>query len=154
MIFNNKKEKEINKLQWKHLIQIAKHEQGNILQPLIYDDPRNYRMDFPDYLWVMRKTSAIMPDMKLVFNAGCEEYSQEILDEISKKSLNQEETVSYAPDDMILEDYKSRMDWIEQAAKDYHKLMRENPDYMENELISIASWDNEQDRSWSYFNPS
>jgi hypothetical protein len=142
MIFNNKKEKKIQEVQYLHLIQIAKHEQGNILQPLIYDDPENGSMDFQDYLWVMRRLKWIMPKLELIFNSSCDVYSQEVLDEIA---LKEEETISKAHNGMILEDYKDRMKWIEEAAKNYHRLMVNNADYMENELSTMASWVNEQD---------
>ena len=41
---------------------------------------------------------------------------------------------------MILEDYNSRIEWIEEAAEDYHYIWGAYPNYMKSELASIASW--------------
>ena len=39
MMMEQEKEKNIHKKQWLQVLELAKHEQGNILQPLIYLDP-------------------------------------------------------------------------------------------------------------------
>ncbi len=194
----------IQKLQFDHLIAIAKHEQGNILQPLIYKDPRSWSIDFQDWLPIMRGLSFAMPEVKLVLQAQCDEsvanvlkenektyegyeaaYKQEAFEhakaysrlggmqasmppnvlhdlvkeemkdgplaqaykqKVGKAPLRVDDTVSRPQDGMILEDYESRMKWIKEAAKDYHKLWGEHPNYMKSELASIASWVDTADR--------
>lgn len=110
-------------LQFEHLLAIANHEQGVILQPLIYDDP-----DFAKWVRVDRwpVVSPFSPAKELVFSHAC------TTDDAAFKSV--------APEDTKLEDFKSRMDWIGQAAKDFHKLMQINTAYMESELRIMAGW--------------
>jgi len=110
------------KEQLAHLLEVANHEQGVILQPLMYDDPRFAK-------WVQRQRgwlSWASPDLELVFTHQCE------TDNPLLKSL--------APKDTVLESYKSRMAWIVSAAKHFHRLMQTQPDQMEAELKTMASW--------------
>jgi hypothetical protein len=53
---------------------------------------------------------------------------------------------SVAPEDTKLENLKSRMDWITQAADLFHQLMREKRSYMEGELATMAGWVSMADR--------
>ncbi|TCV90685.1 DUF2515 family protein [Sulfurirhabdus autotrophica] len=109
--------------QLKHLLKIADHEQGVILQPLIYDAP-----DFAK--WVGRQRSPWVnwasPKLELVFTHAC------ITDNAELKSV--------APEDIKLEELKSRMNWIGKAAERFHFLMKKYPAFMENELRTIAIW--------------
>ena len=197
-ILTNKEERHVRALQFTHLIAIAKHEQGNILQPLIYKDPRSWSIDFQDWLPIMRGLSFAMPEVKLVLQAECDESVTKVLKEneknyegyeeaykqeefeniktfsrvgsmyggmpphvvselvkkemkdgpleqaykqkVGKEPLHVEDTVSKPQDGMILEDYNSRMEWIEEAARDYHYIWGAYPNYMKSELASIASW--------------
>ena len=50
------------------------------------------------------------------------------------------ELISVAPDDTVLENFKSRMRWIEQAAQLFHKLMQRQSPHMESQLKTMASW--------------
>ncbi len=169
MIFNNKKDEFIQKAQLSHLLEIAKHEQGNVLQPLVYDDPSYWPTDFQDWAAFMRGTTNlqrwikdkatwwvpgskviatvpyVMPALELIFTSTCNIYTQEEIDKLISKPLKQDEIISKAPDDTVLEDYKSRMKWIKEAAADYHDLMINNKEYMEKELSTITTWENEQD---------
>lgn len=115
-------------IQFEHLIAIANHEQGNVLQPLIYDDS-----DFSK--WVERQrwpvVKQISPTLKVVFSHSC--------------STRDPRLESIAPDDTVLENLKSRMKWITDAAGQFHRLMqgvRQDSDkiYMEQELRTIAGW--------------
>ena len=83
MILLNKDEKDIRVVQFKHLIKIAKHEQGNILQPLIYADGSWMPTDFQDWLSVMRWLPK-MPTVKLTLTSECDE-SQEKVKELQKE---------------------------------------------------------------------
>lgn len=108
-------------LQLKHLLAIADHEQGVILQPLIYDDP-----DFSRWIGAQRLLSAVSPDLELVFSSACQ--------------IDQDELKSKAPSDTKLEELRSRMDWIRAAANQFHKLMKTQKTYMENQLNVMAGW--------------
>jgi len=115
-------------IQMANLMAIADHEQGVILQPLIYEDP-----DFSK--WVQRQRSAFIhwasPDLQLVFNHACD----------TKDALLK----SIAPRETELEDLKSRMSWILSAANKFHRLMQTEHVYMETELNIIAGWVNLSD---------
>lgn len=116
------------KLQMKHLMAIADHEQGVVLQPLIYEDPA-----FAKWAGVQRWPGMryLAPKYELTFAHTCE------VDDIELKSE--------APDDMIIEGFDSRMQWIEQAAGIFHGLMEEKEQYMLQELSTIAGWVNTPD---------
>jgi hypothetical protein len=116
-------------IQLAHLLAIADHEQGVILQPLIYDDA-----DFVSWLAAQRNLFVrwMSPSLELVFSSAC--------------STNTAALKSVAPEDTKLENLKSRMDWITQAADLFHQLMREKRSYMEGELATMASWVSMADR--------
>ncbi len=110
-------------IQFDHLMAIADHEQRIILQPLIYDDP-----DFA--FWIRLQRSAWVnwaaPDLELVFSSACE--------------TGDENLSSVAPEGTKLEDVKSRMKWIGEAALRFHELMGRSPNNVERELQVIADW--------------
>jgi hypothetical protein len=108
--------------QFAHLMDIAKHEQGVILQPLMYDDPEFAK-------WVQRQRgwlSWFSPALELVFTHACE------TDNPRLKSV--------APEGTVLENYSSRMLWIGNAAKIFHGLMQTETGLMESELKIMAGW--------------
>lgn len=117
-------------LQLDHLLAIANHEQGVILQPLIYDDP-----DFAYWIKLQRSVwvNWASPDLKLVFSHACD---------TSKPELQ-----STAPEDTKLEEFDSRMKWITAAADKFHRLMQFQTDYMEGELRTMAGWVDMQDKA-------
>lgn len=115
------------------LLAIAEHEQGAVLQPLIYNDPAFNRWTKMERIWIVK---LIAPTYQIVFNHACD--------------TEDESVKSVAPDDLIVENYKSRMSWIRQAALLFHDLMQTQTDYMEGELNSIASWVDEADATWVY----
>ena len=110
-------------IQFAHLLAIADHEQGVILQPLIYDDK-----DFVYWLEVQRSAWVrwASPSLELVFSSASG------TDNAALKSV--------APKETKLEDLNSRMKWIGQAAEKFHELMRRETTYMENELRTMAGW--------------
>lgn len=110
-------------LQLQHLLDIANHEQGVILQPLIYDDPEFSKWTKVQR-WPLVKQAA--PNLELVFSHAC-----------STDSANLK---SVAPEDTKLEEFRSRMKWIKSAANDFHQLMLKQPVYMEGELKTMAGW--------------
>jgi hypothetical protein len=153
LITENEKDPVIQKEQFKHLIEIAKHEQGNILQPLIYEDRA-----FKNNIIAMRRFKWFSPEAELSFTAGYDPYTQKQLNDM-QTGLEEEEIVSKAKDEEYIqsldnlyeagteiEDYDSRMKWIERAAEKYHDLMIRHSNYMESELSTISSWVNESDK--------
>ena len=110
-------------IQMDHLLAIADHEQGVILQPLIYDDP-----DFVYWLEMQRSPWVrwAAPNLELVFSSAC--------------STKDTALKSEAPDGTKLENLKSRMKWIGSAAEKFHQLMREKTVYMDSEIRTMAGW--------------
>ncbi|MDH4451396.1 MAG: hypothetical protein QE265_12545 [Rhodoferax sp.] len=111
------------KAQLEHLFAIAEHEQKIVLQPLIYADE-----DFAWWLRQQRKAwiNWASPTLELVFAAAC--------------TTDDPELKSVAPQDTVLEDFKSRFAWIQSATKTFHDLMQRKQPYMEGELQTMASW--------------
>lgn len=110
-------------LQFQHLLKIAQHEQGVILQPLIYDDANFSAWVARQRAWYANWAS---PDLQLVFSSTCD----------TKKA----QLKSVANSTTILESYSSRMEWINDAARQFHRLMQDEEDYMENQLKIISGW--------------
>ncbi|MEY4590878.1 MAG: hypothetical protein RL497_2954 [Pseudomonadota bacterium] len=115
-------------MQLEHLLAIADHEQKSILQELIYKDA-----DFNKWTRFERKwwVHWAMPTYELVFSHAC--------------SAGDESLKSVAPEDLIVEDFTSRMQWITSAANKFHRLMDEKSTYMHAELTTISSWVNSPD---------
>lgn len=111
------------------MLDIADHEQGVILQPLIYEDP-----DF--VYWIRFQRSSLVnwatPELELVFSHACE--------------IGNDDHKSKAPRTTELEDLRSRMAWIGSAASQFHTLMRTQRPYMENQLKTMAAWVAQADR--------
>lgn len=66
------------------------------------------------------------PELELVFTHACQTEDPKLK--------------SVAPEGTILENYKSRMGWITQAAKKFHNLMKTQTSTMEAELKIMAGW--------------
>ena len=118
------------KHQLDHLLTIADHEQGVILQPLIYDNP-----EFASWIQLQRNpwVKWASPNLELVFTHAC--------------STDKAHLKSVAPEGTKLEKLDSRMKWITAAANKFHKLMQRSPALMENELRTIAGWVSMPDKS-------
>lgn len=110
-------------IQLQHLLDIANHEQGVILQPLIYEDPV-----FAKSVWAQRAPvlNWFSPNVELVFSHACESHADDL------KSIPTEGTE--------IEMLASRMKWIERAAMQFHALMIKRASYMERELRTMAAW--------------
>ncbi|NOZ54977.1 MAG: hypothetical protein GXP08_17875 [Gammaproteobacteria bacterium] len=128
---NNEKRK--RSLQLKHLLAVADHEQGAVLQPLIYDDPEFSKWTALERNKYLRWMS---PKYELIFTHQCSERDLELK--------------SVAPDDMIVEDLENRMDWIQDASETFHGLMRDKKNHMMNELQTMAGWVNAPDAALVY----
>lgn len=110
-------------IQFDHLLEIAKHEQGVILQPLIYNDPAFAAWVQKQRAWYAEWAS---PNLELVFSHQCQNAHTEVK--------------SVAPKDTKLENFASRMNWINQAASKFHSLMQQKKTFMHSALSNIASW--------------
>ena len=122
------------KIQLESLLAIAEHEQGAVLQPLIYEDPQ-----FSDWCKAQREVwflNLISPDYKIVFDRAC--------------STKKAELENHAPKTMKVEGYDSRMKWIEDVALQFHELMQEQTVYMQQELQHMGTWKNKSDASIVY----
>lgn len=122
-LLKRNKPQDAQKPQFEHLMQIANHEQEMILQKLIYTDPA-----FVKSLEVGRGFFGrhFGPPLQLVFSNACD------VDDPNLKSV--------APEGIKLEDLRQRMDWIRDAAKQFHGLMINQTKYMESQLQTIAAW--------------
>lgn len=109
--------------QMDHLMAIANHEQGAVLQPLIYEDPVFSKWTARERHWLVRWAA---PTYELVFTHQCSERDPELK--------------SVAPNDMIVENFESRMHWIERAADKFNTLMNTKSEHMLAELNTIARW--------------
>ncbi|WP_175857072.1 DUF2515 family protein [Burkholderia anthina] len=142
-----------------HLILIAQHEQGEVLQGLIYDDKKfrwwldlqrgalatsddtaiNHSIDAMQYglsdgsdVALSPVIRALVPNLQLVLTA------EDNADDVEFKSS--------APDRLVLHDYQKRMEWIGDAAKKFHTLMQTKPRVMIGHLESIKGWSDKPDR--------
>ncbi|WP_065501334.1 DUF2515 family protein [Burkholderia stabilis] len=120
-----------------HLWVMAQHEQGEVLQGVIYNDKAfigklsfQRTMDHAtssDKWWAApaRAFHALIPPLQLSFTAQNETSDMQYR--------------SNAPKDLILEDYVPRMAWIKDTGKLFHFLMQKQRTYMLSELKSIAA---------------
>jgi hypothetical protein len=120
-------------IQFSQLLEIAKHEQGVILQPLIYDDPAFAAWVQRQRAWYAEWAS---PGLELVFTHQC--------------TSSHLEVKSVAPKDTKLEDFLNRMNWINQAAAKFHGLMQRKKEFMHSALLNIAGWVDHPDDTERY----
>lgn len=129
-----------------HLMAIAKQEQWNILQKIVWNDK------------VVKKGAEMqriagIPKAQLILS---HEYNPAMPKparyrhykvfptEFSKKISHLPETpISLPPSGTKSEDYESRMKWINLAAEKYHRLMQSEVGraFLETEIKVIAQWD-------------
>ncbi|MDR5744451.1 hypothetical protein QCE73_14940 [Caballeronia sp. LZ029] len=151
------------KYSFAHLIAIAQHEQGEVLQGLIYDDPK-----FQWWLKGQRGALAVSDDSAIrnsietsaeMMNYGlsADGADKALIPVIralvpnlqlvltSEYKTDDIEFRSDAPDRMVLEDYQQRMSWIVGAATKYHGLMQNQTEKMITYLSAIKSWGGETD---------
>lgn len=118
-----------SQIQLQHLLAIADHEQGVILQPLIYDDT--------DFVWWLKQQRSLLvnwasPALELVFTHAC--------------ATGDSALKSVAPAKTQLESFTSRMIWIRSAANDFHILMQQKTSFMEGQISTIAGCSKLADR--------
>ena len=136
--------------QLKHLKAIAVQEQQNILQAICWNHP---------WMHAGARMQRFLgrPKTFIRFHSSFDEEMNGLLGKSDKERYGlPEDPFSFAPKDMIAENYDSRMKWILDVADKYHRLMihpRGNP-YIEGHLRTIASWNNssKQEETDEYFN--
>lgn len=119
------------------LVQIARQEQLNILQPLIYDDARLAETMQLNHRFSRISNGLLSPKYAVVYSAA------PITDD-SKLT-----TVFDQPKDSgdwitgmkkTLPNSKDRMEYVGQIARDFNNLMAKRRDYMDRELLKIRGW--------------
>ena len=122
------------KAQYDHLMHIADHEQMAVLQKLIYDDENFSRWTARQRNWAL--LNLISPAYEIVFSDQC--------------SGDDEALINRAPDDMVVENFDSRMEWITDVAKEFHQHMNDKREYMHDTIRQIATWVNSPDARFVY----
>ncbi|CAB3726078.1 hypothetical protein LMG24076_05065 [Trinickia soli] len=140
------------KIAFAHLLLIAQHEQGEVLQGLIYDDPEFQK-------WLKLQRGALATSDNMAINASMQTIRSGLSDGSDAlvavtralvpglqlvltpdRTTDDTEFRSDAPDRLVLEDYQKRMEWIKEAAKKYHGLMQRKEKIMFDYLEVIKSW--------------
>ncbi|WP_171525056.1 MULTISPECIES: DUF2515 family protein [Acinetobacter] len=127
----------------KHLLAIAVQEQRNILQELVWKD------------WMVQAQATLqsytkLPDSTLVLSS---DYSVDaVKPRHGKYEGRHKDVLDKLPESVYSEplahtkvqDYDSRMEWIQKAAEKYHTLMLSDTGrpFLEKELAIIAGWGN------------
>ncbi|MBN3782926.1 hypothetical protein G3O06_36175 [Burkholderia sp. Ac-20345] len=144
---------------FQHLVLIAQHEQGEVLQGLIYENKK-----FKRWLGVQRGALASSDDTAInnsvqSMQHGLSDGSEIALAPViralvpslqlvltSDDKTDSIEFRSDAPDRLVLEDYQKRMDWIQTAATKYDGLMQgPRKQVMLDYLGTIKSWGDRPD---------
>lgn len=113
-------------LQMSSLLAIADHEQRKILQPLIYEGSM-----FKKVLTTQAalEGAPLVPLRVASFSSACDVKDEELRVQMTKGDLFNE---------------SDRMEFIKKIADQYHKLMGDKKDYMEQEIETISTWKNTQ----------
>lgn len=141
---------EIREVQFKHLIELANHEQRVVLQPLCWNKPK-----LRSAMTWMRFASALAPDLKLVLTEHQNSQNsrfvstpldKEVLEKMPRtkqrpNSVNQHiQYIPSGPEPFKVENVEHRMIWITEAARKYHRLMKEQPEKIHASLKALAGW--------------
>lgn len=119
------------------LVAIAQQEQMAVLQPLIYSDPLLKKTMDTNHRFSRMSNGWISPKFKVIFSSTATNNNPEL------------EAVFDAPDGVIdqfigerqsLPDPEDRMEFVDQIAKKFNKLMLTKHAYMESEIKKIAGW--------------
>ncbi|MFZ6751593.1 DUF2515 family protein [Undibacterium sp. Ren11W] len=125
------------KNQQEELAFIANHEQRNVLQPLIYNDPKLIETMDMNHRFSRLTGGWISPQFKVVYSFS------------PKTDDPKLQTVFDAPDGVIdrfigknksLPNEGDRMNFVADIARDFNRLMFEKRSYMEAELRKIQGW--------------
>lgn len=122
--------------QLKNLMLLAKHEQGNILQPLIYDDA--------DFAWWIKAQRGAWKDTDALGKAvgiPASLFSPKLkVAFVSSRDTDIAQFSNVASEGTKMEDFDSRMRWVGKVAEQFHQRMIDRTVQMEAELSVIAGW--------------
>ena len=115
---------ERQEFQFNSLMAMAKHEQLNILQPLIYES-----IAFQAILYAQKKSEGLpfVPLRSVAFSTACDVKEPELREQMKEGDLY---------------DAQDRMEFIERVAVKYHGLMKNKKIYMERVIAEISLWRN------------
>jgi hypothetical protein len=125
------------KLQKLELELIAKQEQINVLQPLIYNDPKLRQTMAVAHHFSRMTAGWLSPEFKVVYSAAPKTDDPEL------------QTIFDAPDGLMdrllgakkdLTNQEDRMEFVDEIARKFNKLMSRKRSYMDGELRRIQGW--------------
>ena len=139
--------------QYQNVLIIAQHEQGKVLQPLIYEQWRHKRE-----IDAMGLAGGLAPEVKLFFSSTCNvpqvtvqpKYRYPGNHATAKDDPKYDKYVSKPESDIVLYGYKSRMKWIKKAAEKFHGLMQTEESYMLSQLQTMAGWYDKPDKFYPF----
>lgn len=139
--------------QYQNVLIIAQHEQGKVLQPLIYEQWRHKRE-----VDAMGLAGGLAPEVKLFFSSTCNvpqvtvqpKYRYPGNHATAKDDPKYDKYVSKPESDIVLYGYKSRMKWIKKAAEKFHGLMQTEESYMLSQLQTMAGWYDKPDKFYPF----
>lgn len=139
--------------QYQNVLIIAQHEQGKVLQPLIYEQWRHKRE-----INAMELAGGLAPEVKLFFSNTCNvpqvtvypTYRYPGSHPENKDDPKYDKYVSKPESDILLYSYKSRMKWIKKAAEKFHGLMQTEESYMLSQLQTMAGWYHKPDKFYPF----
>lgn len=141
------------KAQRQNVLIIAQHEQGKVLQPLIYEQWRHKRE-----VDAMGLAGGLAPEVKLFFSNTCNvpqvtvypKYRYRGSHPENKDNPKYDKYVSKPESGIVLYDYDSRMNWINKAAEKFHGLMQKEENYMLDQLQTMAGWYHKPDKFYPF----
>ncbi|WP_201597123.1 DUF2515 family protein [Psychrobacter vallis] len=139
--------------QRQNVLIIAQHEQHEVLQPLIYKQKR-HQLEID----AMGLAGGLAPEVKLFFSSNCNvpqvtvqpKYRYRGNHATVKDDPKYDKYVSKPESDILLYDYESRMNWINNAAEKFHGLMQKEERYMLGQLQAMAGWYNKPDKFYPF----
>ena len=126
-------------LQELELSSIAKHEQINVLQPLIYNDPKLKETMDINHRFSRLTGGWISPQFKVVYRAlpKTDDPALETVFDVPKGVIDH-----FSGAKKSLPNHEDRMEFVAQIAKKFNGLMLNKKTYMEDELRKIHAWQN------------
>ncbi|MGP9600496.1 DUF2515 family protein [Psychrobacter sp. AOP42-A1-21] len=148
---SNKVKSQRAQAQYQNVLIIAQHEQGKVLQPLIYEQWRHtLEVD------AMGLAGPFAPAVQLIFSSSCS-IPQVLATGITPQRPKTVDDPNYVdkyvsrPDsNIVLYNYKSRMKWINKAAEKFHGLMQKEEQYMLDQLQTMAGWYDDPDKFYPF----
>ena len=126
-----------NVFQRLELVAIAEQEQINVLQPLIYNDPKLKETMDMNHQFSRQTAGWISPHFKVIYSAAATNSDPKLEtvfdppENIKARFLGDRESVPNQAD---------RMKFVQRIAKDFNRLMDGKRPYMDGELKKIQKW--------------